>query len=63
MQEVIRTFVRLVLFTCTGLVVITAGASHMAGVPHVMEAMSYAAVPAVMVAGAVEALVLARESG
>ncbi|MGQ7862530.1 hypothetical protein HX779_08485 [Pseudomonas sp. A4002] len=63
MREVMRTFVRLVLFTCTALVLITGSASHVAGVPHVLEAMAYAAVPAVMVAGAIEAVVLTRDAG
>lgn len=58
MREVIRTFVRLVLFTCAGLVVITVVASHLAGVPHVVEAMAWAAVPAVLVAAVAETLVL-----
>ncbi len=62
MREVIRTFVRLVIVSCVALVVITAGAAYFAGVPYVLAAMAAAAVPAVMVAGAVETWVMVREA-
>lgn len=58
MKGVCLTLGRLFGFTCTGLVLITLGTSHLAGVPHVVEAMAYAAVPAVMVAAVAETLVL-----
>lgn len=51
------------MFTCVGLVVITVVASHLAGVPHVVEAMAWAAVPAVLVAAVAETLVLSSGRG
>lgn len=58
MKGIFLTLGRLLAFTCTGLVVITVGASHFAGVPHVVEAMACAAAPAVLVAAVAETLVL-----
>lgn len=58
MKGIFLTLGRLLAFTCVGLVVITVGAAHLAGVPHVLEAMAYAAAPAVLVAAVAETLVL-----
>jgi len=63
MKGMILTLGRLLAFTCIGLVLITLGASHIAGVPHVVEAMAYAAAPAVLLAAVAETLVLGSGRG
>jgi hypothetical protein len=57
MKEVFRTLFRLLQMTCVALVLILVWASALSGVPHVLEAMAYAAVPAVLLAAVAETLV------
>lgn len=63
MKWMFLTLARLLAFTCTGLVVITVCTSHLAGVPNVVEAIAYAAVPAVLASAVAETLLLGSGRG
>jgi len=63
MKETFRTLCRLLQMTCVALVVILLSVSALSEIPHVLEAMAYAALPAVLLAAVAETIVLGSGRG